>query len=70
MREALQARSARLPLAAPRPSLRSWLALAIQRRRQARQERLEWIERLAREQRRARRPAEFARDLQHQRRWQ
>jgi hypothetical protein len=50
--------------------LRSLIALAIERRRQARQERLEWIERMAREHRRARRSAELARDLELQRRWQ
>jgi hypothetical protein len=58
MRGQAQARVARLPTALPRSHWSSWIRLTLERRRQVRQERLEWVERLHREQRRARQSGE------------
>ena len=67
MRGQPQAASARLPRTLPRRLWSTWLEQTSERRRQAREERLETIERLQAEQRRARQRGAYAPDLP--RRW-
>ena len=63
MRGQPQAASARLPAALPGRRWSTWLEQIADRRRRAREARLETIERLEAEQRRARRSGEYAPDL-------
>lgn len=62
MREHEQARAARLPTPIRGLRVSLWIARAIERRRQVRQERLELIERLGREERRALQSGERVRE--------
>ncbi|MBV8945492.1 MAG: hypothetical protein JOZ95_08730 [Solirubrobacterales bacterium] len=63
MRGQPQAASARLPAALPRRRWSTWLEQTSEKRRRAREERLETIQRLEAEQRHSRRTGDYAPDL-------
>ena len=65
MRGDPQALAARMPRVASSRMWRSWIAAAIERRRQSRLERLVVSERLAREQRHARQRGQYVPDVQY-----
>lgn len=65
MRGDPQAIAARIPRITPSRRWRSWIAESIQRRREARIERLVVIERIAREQRHARQRGQYVPDVQY-----